>query len=58
MARVAGSCREINVEGEAACAFILSPLPAEKPLLRIAGMLAERHAEAVAALSRMANPKE
>ncbi len=54
MARGTGSYRQINVEGETVRAFIPLPLPPQKPRLRIEGGLAERHAEALAALGRLA----
>ncbi|MCK4283958.1 MAG: hypothetical protein KAX44_06545 [Candidatus Brocadiae bacterium] len=45
MARVIGSCCQMNVEGETVRAFIPRPLPPEKPPLRIEGALGERPAE-------------
>jgi len=54
MARVTGTYRTTTVAGEAVRAFIPHPLPPEAPPLAIEGDLARLHADAMAALGRLA----
>jgi len=54
MARVTGTYRTTTVAGEEVRAFIPNPLPPEDPPLVIEGDLARMHADATAALGRLA----
>ncbi|HUG91131.1 MAG TPA: hypothetical protein VML55_09870, partial [Planctomycetaceae bacterium] len=54
MKRTTGSDRVTAAGGESVRAFIPVPLPPRRPALRIEGRLAALHAEALAALGRLA----
>src|ERR1035437_10062709 len=54
MARVTGTYRTTVVGGEKISAFVPHPLPPKAPPLVIEGDLAQLHAEALAALGRLA----
>ena len=54
MARVTGTYRTTVVGQEKVLAFVPRPLPPGRPRLRIEGDLARQHADAVAALGRLA----
>ena len=54
MARVTGTCRITVVGGEKVRAFVPYPLPPREPPLRIEGKLSDLHAEAAAAVGRLA----
>lgn len=53
MARITGKYRTTEVGGEKVRAFMPHSLPPARPVLRIENALAERHAQAVAALGRL-----
>jgi Fic family protein len=53
MARKTGDYHTSVVGGEKVRAFVPHPLPPKNPLLRIEGELAEKHNEALAAISRL-----
>jgi Fic family protein len=53
MTRTTGTYRTTETAGESVRAFVPHPLPPKRPVLRIEGELAERHAEAVAAVGRL-----
>ncbi len=53
MTRQAGTYRVSNAHGESVRAFVPFPLPPADPPLAVADELAERHAEALAALGRL-----
>jgi len=53
MKRSTGTYRTTVVGGEKVRAFVPHPLPPKRPVLRIEGELAERHAEAIAAIGRL-----
>ena len=54
MARTTGTYSTTDAGGEKVRAFVPHPLPPARPVLRIEGHLARRHAEAVAAIGRLA----
>jgi Fic family protein len=54
MARVTGKYRVVVADGEKVQAFIPRPLPPANPPLQIEGELADLHAEALAAVGRLA----
>ena len=54
MARTTGAYHTTSIAEEKVRAFVPRPLPPRRPLLRIEGRLTERHAEALAALARLA----
>lgn len=53
MPRKAGTYRTTSVHGEDVRAFVPKPLPPRNPVLKIEGTLAERHAQAAAAIARL-----
>ena len=53
MTRATGTYRTREVGGEKVRAFVPHPLPPKRPVLRVEGELAERHAEAASAVSRL-----
>jgi len=53
MARTSGTYRTTVVGSEKVRSFVPRPLPPKRPVLRIEGELAQRHAEAVAAIGRL-----
>jgi Fic family protein len=53
MARTTGTYRTTVVGNERVRAFVPHPLPPKRPVLRIEGELAQRHAEAVTAIGRL-----
>lgn len=53
MPRKTGKSISKEVAGETVKAFVPYPLPPSRPVLRIEGSLADRHAEAVTAVSRL-----
>ena len=53
MTRTTGTYRTTVVGDEKVRAFVPHPLPPKRPVLRIEGELAQRHAEAVAAIGRL-----
>ena len=53
MTRTTGTYRTREVGGEKVRAFVPHPLPPKRPVLRVEGELAERHAEAASAVSRL-----
>jgi len=53
MTRTTGTYRTREVGGERIRAFVPHPLPPKRPILRVEGELAERHAEAASAVSRL-----
>lgn len=53
MARTTGTYKTTVLGGETVRAFVPHPLPPKRPVLRMEGTLAQRHADAVAAIGRL-----